>query len=151
MTVDGIKRIETNPDQRPHQRTLDTIREVFASNGVEFTPNSVKLVDNMVRVFEGDDAYMQMMDDVLATTAPKGGEVLFLFSDDRAARPGEVEIEERIRANSARLRVLIEQGNNFYRWSVDEYCQIPAQYFNHDLQVIYGDKVAQLVAGGKKL
>jgi hypothetical protein len=77
--------------------------------------------------------------------------VLFFCSDDRSTRPGEEEAEERIRANGVRFRCLIEAGNNFARWPRKEYRQIPAEYFNHDLQVIYGDKVAQMINGGEKI
>jgi hypothetical protein len=47
--------------------------------------------------------------------------------------------------------LIFEEGNNFTRWPRKEYRQIPAEYFNHDLQVIYGDKVAQMINGGEKI
>lgn len=151
LTVDGIKRIETNPNQRPHQKTLDIITEVFANHGIVFTPRGVERADDVVRMLEGKNAYMGMLDDILATTAATGGEVLWLFADDGVSRPGEHEIEQRIRDNGVRFRVLIKQGNQITTWPLEEYRQIPAEYFNHDLQVVYGDKVAQVLSGGDKI
>ena len=97
------------------------------------------------------DAYLRMLDDVHQVTRSLGGEVLFFCSDDRSTRPGEEEAEERIRSNGVRFRCLIEAGNNFTRWPRKEYRVIPKDYFNHDLQVIYGDKVAQMINGGEKI
>jgi len=150
LTTDGIKRIESNPDQRPHQKTLEILVEVFTDNGIDFSPNGVRLTDETVRILEGENAYMRMLDDVLQTTK-KGGEVLFFCSDDRATRPNEIDMEQMIRNNGVHFRCLVEEGNDFTRWPRNEYRQIPSEYFNHDLQVIYGNKVAQVIAGGKKI
>lgn len=103
----------------------------------------------MVRTLEGEDAYLRTLDDVYHATRKSGGEVLFFCSDDRATKPGEEEAEERIRKAGGRFRSLIEAGNNYTRWPRSEYRQIPKTYFNHNLQIIYADKVAQMINGGK--
>jgi hypothetical protein len=108
-------------------------------------------IDDHIRVLDGDDAYAQVLDDVFHATRQAGSEVLFFCSDDRATRPGEYDAEKRIRANGTRFRSLIEEGNDFTRWPRKEYRQIPKEYFNHNLQIIYGDKVAQMFDGGQTI
>lgn len=151
VTGPAIKNIESNPDVKPHQKTLEAIADVFRSHGVEFTERGVCWADKSVRILEGEDAYMRMLDDVFYVTSKRAGEVLWAYGDDRSVRPGELEAEERIRSNGARFRSLIQEGSDYVRWDRKEYRQVPKAYFNHDLQVIYGDKVAQVVDGGRQI
>src|SRR5205823_11701715 len=150
LSRDAIMKIEGGAVQ-PREGTVADITHAFAGVGVEFTEYGVRWASDVIRVLEGDDAYLRMLDDVYYATKKHGGEVLFFCADDRATRPGEQEAEERIRANGVTFRCLIEAGNTVMRWPRKEYRQIPSEYFNHDLQVIYGDKVAQMIGGGKKM
>ena len=150
LSRDAIMKIEAGSVQ-PREGTIADITKALAAAGVEFTEKGARWIDDVIRVLEGEDAYLRMLDDVHQVTRKAGGEVLFFCSDDRSTRPGEEEAEERIRSNGVRFRCLIEAGNNFTRWPRKEYRQIPPEYFNHDLQVIYGDKVAQMINGGEKI
>jgi transcriptional regulator with XRE-family HTH domain len=150
LSRDVIMKIEAGTVQ-PREGTIADITRALAAAGVEFTEKGARWIDDVIRVLDGEDAYLRMLDDVHQVTRKAGGEVLFFCSDDRSTRPGEEEAEERIRSNGVRFRCLIEAGNNFTRWPHKEYRQIPKEYFNHDLQVIYGDKVAQMINGGEKI
>jgi transcriptional regulator with XRE-family HTH domain len=150
LSRDGVMKIEGGAVQ-PRTGTLADITAAFASIGIEFTERGVRFADDVIKVLEGDDAYLRMLDDITYVTHKSGGEVLFFCADDRSTRPGEQEIEERIRAAGVRFRCLIEAGNDFTRWPRREYRQIPGKYFNHNLQVIYADKVAQMIDGGSKI
>lgn len=150
LSRDAIMKIEAGTVQ-PREGTIADITKALAAAGVEFTEKGARWIDDVIRVLDGEDAYLQMLDDVFQATRKSGGEVLFFCSDDRSTRPGEEEAEERIRGNGVRFRCLIEAGNDFTRWPRKEYRQIPKEYFNHDLQVIYADKVAQAINGGEKI
>lgn len=150
LTKDSIHKLEKG-DHHPRDTTIAEITSAFASGGVEFTERGVRFTDDTIKVLEGDDAYLRMLDDIYYTLQKSGGEVLFFCADDRAAREGEHEIEERIRAAGIRFRCLIEAGNDYTRWPRKEYRAIPRKYFNHNLQVIYADKVAQIIDGSKKI
>jgi transcriptional regulator with XRE-family HTH domain len=150
LSRDAIMKIEAGTVQ-PREGTIADITKALAAAGVEFTDKGARWIDDVIRVLDGEDAYLHMLDDVFHATRKGGGEVLFLCSDDRATRPGEEEAEERIRGVGVRFRSLIEAGNNFTRWPRKEYRQIPKEYFNHDLQVIYADRVAQMINGGEKI
>jgi hypothetical protein len=108
-------------------------------------------MDDVIRIFEGEDAYLRMLDDVYYATYKKGGEVLFFCSSDLFSTKGEHEAEVRIREAGVRFRSIIELGKTDTIWPRNEYRQIPKKYFNHNLQVIYGDQVAQIIDGGKRI
>lgn len=151
ITGPAVKNIENNPAVKPHQKTLEALRDIFAANGVEFTERGVRWIDDMVKVLEGEDAYLRMLDDVYYATHKTGGEVLWFCSSDRCTLPGEYEAEVRIRDAGVRFRSLVEEGQSTPTWPRKEYRQIPTQYFTHNLQVIYADKVAQILDGGRRV
>jgi transcriptional regulator with XRE-family HTH domain len=150
MTKDAILKIEAGAVQ-PRAGTVNDIIAALRDGGVELTERGARFIDDDFKFLEGDDAYLLMLDDVYYATNKTGGEVLFFCADDRAMRPGEQELEQRIRAPGVRFRCLIEAGNDEVRWPRKEYRQIPSKFFNHNLQVIYGDKVAQMIDGGRKI
>jgi transcriptional regulator with XRE-family HTH domain len=150
LSRDAIIKIE-NGIVQPRGGSLADITQALAAHGVEFTEKGVRWIDDMVRTLDGEGAYLRTLDDVYHATRKTGGEVLFFCSDDRATRPGEEDAEERIRKSGVRFRSLIEAGNNFMRWPRSEYRQIPKDYFNHNLQIIYADKVAQMINGGDNI
>ena len=150
LSRDAIMKMEADAVQ-PREGSIADITTALAGAGVEFTEAGVRWADDVIRVLEGDDAYIRMLDDVYYATKKGGGEVLFFCSDDSATRPGEHEAEERIRASGVRFRCLIEAGNNYMHYPRREYRQIPKEYYNHNLQVIYADKVAQMISTGQKI
>ena len=150
LSRDAIQKMEADTVQ-PREGSIADITRALAAAGVEFTDKGVRWIDDMIRQLDGEDAYLRALDDVYHATRKSGGEVLFFCSDDRATRPGEEAAEERIRANGVRFRSLIEAGNDFTRWPRKEYRQIPKNYFNHNLQIIYADKVAQMINGGENI
>jgi transcriptional regulator with XRE-family HTH domain len=137
----------------PRSGTLADIVNAFAEadKGVEFTEGGVRWKDDTVKVLEGEDAYLEMLDDVYKTLHKDGGEVLWLCSNDQVPLKGEYEAEVRIRETGIRFRSLIEESKNETVWPRSEYRQIPSRYFHHNLQVIYANKVAQVLEGGKRI
>ena len=148
-----IVKIEAEQRGAAWRRTLADLVKAFADadKGVEFTEGGVRWRSDIVRQLEGDDAYLAMLDDVYKTLHKSGGEVLWLCSNDQVPRPGEYEAEARIRDAGVRFRSLIEEGKTETVWPRSEYRQIPSRYFHHNLQVIYANKVAQVLEGGKRI
>jgi len=134
--------------KRPQPATIEKVVSVFEEAGVEFINGGARVRDDTVRILEGENAYIQLMDDIFYATRD-GNEVLWFCADDRSTTAGEIEAEERIRTSGTRFRCLIEEGNT--ERSDEEYRFIPSEHFKHDLQIIYGDKVAQLIFEGKKI
>lgn len=150
LTASAIKNIESNPEVRPHAKSIEALVDVFRRHGVAFTPRGVELSDNHVRLLEGDNAYLQMLDDAFYALKD-GGEMLFMCSSDIHSVPGEAEAEQRLRETGIRFRSLIEEGKPNTIYPAREYRVIPKQYWAHSLQVIYADKVAQVLDSRKIL
>jgi transcriptional regulator with XRE-family HTH domain len=150
LSRDGVMKIEADAVQ-PREGTLADIRAAFSDAGIEFIDRGVRWKDDAVRVLEGEDAYLDMLEDVHKTLHKKGGEVLWLCSNDQVPLKGEYEAEVRIREAGIRFRSLIEESKNETVWPRSEYRQIPSRYFHHNLQVIYANKVAQVLEGGKRI
>ena len=150
LSRDGVMKIEADAVQ-PREGTLADIRAAFSDAGIEFIDRGVRWKDDTVRVLEGEDAYLDMLEDVYKTLRKKGGEVLWLCSNDQVPLKGEYEAEVRIRETGIRFRSLIEESKNETVWPRSEYRQIPSRYVPHNRQVIYANKVAQVLEGGKRI
>jgi transcriptional regulator with XRE-family HTH domain len=145
-----ITRIENGAAQ-PREGTLSDIVRAFEEISIEFTERGVRWADDVIKTVEGEDAYLRMLDDVYYVTHKKGGEVLFLYSSDQFSTQGEHDAEIRIRNARVRFRSIIAEGKTDTVWPRTEYRQIPKKYFHHNLQVIYADKVAQVIDGGERI
>ena len=150
LSRDGIMKIEAD-DVQPREGTLADIRAAFASAGIEFIDRGVRWRDDTVKILEGEDAYLDMLEDVYKTLHKTGGEALWLCSNDQVPRKGEYEAEVRLREAGIRFRSLIEEGKNDTIWPRREYRVIPSRYFHHNLQLIYGGKLAQILEGGQRI
>jgi transcriptional regulator with XRE-family HTH domain len=150
LSREAIRKIEAGISQ-PRPGTMTDIRDAFAAVGIEFIERGVRWRDDAVRVIEGEDAYLAMLDDIYKTLRKTGGEVLWFCSSDQTSIKGEYEAEVRIREAGVRFRSLIEEGKTDTTWPRAEYRQIPKRYFNHNLQVIYGDKLAQVLEDGNRI
>jgi len=150
LSRDGVMKIEADAVQ-PREGTLADIRAAFGDAGIEFIDRGVRWKDDTVKVLEGEDAYLDMLEDIYKSLQKSGGEVLWLCSNDQVPIKGEYEAEVRLREAGLRFRSLIEEGKTETVWPRSEYRQIPSRYFHHNLQVIYANKVAQVLEGGKRI
>jgi transcriptional regulator with XRE-family HTH domain len=150
LSRDGVMKIEADAVQ-PREGTLADIRAAFGDAGIEFIDRGVRWKDDTVKVLEGEDAYLDMLEDIYKSMQKSGGEVLWLCSNDQVPIKGEYEAEVRLREAGLRFRSLIEEGKTETVWPRSEYRQIPSRYFHHNLQVIYANKVAQVLEGGKRI
>lgn len=151
LSADSIRRLESGALQ-PRKSTIAAIRTAFEQRGVEFMErNGVALRDETVQMIEGLDCYVRLMDDVYHTLKDIGGEVLFFCADDRDGTPDDVMAENRLRAAGIRFRNIIEEGNEIIFGDAIEYRTIPSAYFHHELQVVYGNKVAHFMQGKTRI
>lgn len=147
LSADTIRRIESGALQ-PRSSTMAAIKSAFARRGIEFLPNNgVARHDNTVTVLEGKSYLVRLYDDIYHTLKDTGGEVLVLCADDRALEPEVMLAENRLRAAGIRLRQLIEAGNETQQvGAANEYRTIPSTYFHHEMQIVYGSKVASCLS-----
>lgn len=151
LSADTVRRIESGALQ-PRKSTIAAIRTAFEQRNVEFIDrNGVALRDEALQTIDGRDCYIRLMDDIYHTLKDVGGEVLFFCADDRVSTPDEVMAENRLRAAGIRFRNIIEDGNETILGDPQEYRSIPSIYFHHELQVVYGNKVAHFMHGQTRI
>lgn len=125
-----------------HSNTLDSIVETFQQHSVEFIENGVRIRDELVQVFEGDDSFLRVMNLAYSTLRKTQGELLISHSDERKSSPEVIEIARRIDTTGRRVRIINEEGNNFILGPLQDYRQMPSKYFTNHVVVIFGDIVA---------
>lgn len=150
LSSDTVRRIESESLQ-PRSSTLAAIRAAFEKRGIEFLANNgVARHDNTITVLDGAGYLVRLYDDIYHTLKDTGGEVLILCADDRALEAEVMLAENRLRAAGIRLRQLVEAGSNTQVGHSSEYRTIPSAFFHHEMQVVYGTKVASCISSKNK-
>jgi len=150
LTANGINKIERE-HVHPQSETLNALQKTFEDAGLEFLPSSgVKKREQIVVIWEDNEAGNRLLDDVYYTLRDTGGEVL--ISGVSEGRSAEIVGRERMAAHSARLRkcgaterLLIKEGDIDLIGPKETYHWIPEKYFSADSFRIYGSKVALIV------
>ena len=113
--------------------------------------NGVAIRDEAALMIKGTKCYIRLMDDIYHTLKDIGGEVLFFCADDRDCTPDELMAENRLRAANIRFRNMTEEDNETIFGNAIEYRAIPSAYFHHELQIMYGNKVAHFMNGKTRI
>ena len=142
----SITRLE-NGETEPRKSTLVEIKSVMEDAGIEFTERScIRYKADFLTLFEGEDCYLKLLEDVFLTLRKSRKEVLFLGSDERKSPPEVNESLRRIRKAGIPMRSLIEEGNSFIMGPLVEYRMVKKSLFTaNDVTVIYADKLAFLM------
>lgn len=132
-----------NEKVTPKASTLDGIQKFFESRGIEFRHDGILPASRVVQIFEGNDAYLQLLDDVERHAK---GELLKSGADERRSSPAVIEKNRQLRARGIRMRNLIEPGNTYILGALEEYRHMPPSLFGGgDVKLIYGARVAYLM------
>ena len=148
LSPDTVRKICRGTIARPHEGTEQKIREVLERRGLRFLPNcGVQLDDEFVRLFQGEDSYLRLLDEIYRTMRGKPGDVLFFFVDDRQSPPDVVAANNRLREAGIKCRYLCEEGAARLDYPARDYRAVPARFFHNAVQIVYADCVAQLFGG----
>jgi hypothetical protein len=135
---------------KPRASTMEKIIRVFEDGGVAFNgERGIELRDDTVRLLEGNDAYLKLLDDIFLTLK-NGGEALFSFVCNRLSPPSVIEKQVFLRRNNIKFRCLIEEADTYCLYPLNEYRTIPSAYFHNNTQGVYGDKVGAIVTDRRK-
>lgn len=139
-----IVKIESGTVQ-PRGGTLADIVKAFADAGVEFIEGGARWIGDTVRVFEGPDAYLRLLDEVYQTlhTQP-GAEVLFVCVDDEVSTLEILTANNRIRDAGIRCRYLTREDATRFDFPLRDYRLVPKRYYTNSVMVVYAEKVATL-------
>ncbi|AGH98351.1 helix-turn-helix transcriptional regulator [Micavibrio aeruginosavorus] len=146
MATPSIGNIESGK-HNPTPQTQAAIIEAFEDAGIEFIDGGVRKKQDLVTIFEGDDCYLKLLDDVFRTLAKSKGEVLFSGSDETRSPPEVIEKLRAIRRSGIRMRSLVMENDTYLMGSLGEYRYMPKSVFvDSDVKVIFGDCIAYLVS-----
>lgn len=147
ITRETISKIESDAVQ-PHEKTLASILRVFDESGVEFIGNrGVAQREDLVRVLEGDNVYIRLLDEIFHKLNGKDkAEALFFFVDNSKSSSPVVDAHKRLRDHGIRCRYLCHEKPARLDFPVNDYKAIPHKFFYNAVQVVYADYVAQIIA-----
>jgi DNA-binding XRE family transcriptional regulator len=133
------------------EKTGGRILTAFERAGVEIRDGRIGWMSESLKVLEGDDCYLRLLDDVIeATQDIDKPELLIFYGDDAVSPPLVIEKYRAIRAQGVRMRQLVQAGNHYLMGEPHEYRWVPEAEFTNSVLCVYADKVAFIVRGEKK-
>jgi DNA-binding XRE family transcriptional regulator len=142
QTISDIENERTNPKAS----VLADIQSFFEMKGVEFLEDGgIKKSKNFVKVYEGNDCYLKLLDDVHEVLA-KGGELLKSAADERRSSKKVIEKTREMRKDGIKMRGLVKSGDTYLMGKLDEYRWMEESLFTDgDVKLIYANRVAYLI------
>lgn len=143
-----IHRLE-NGMGKPDTRTQTKIRQVLETYGIEFLESDgVRRTPEGVQIFQGQEAYKCVLNDVYETLRDDGGEVLIAHVDenkfiDVVTRSVLDKHLERLAAANIKERLLVRK-DDIIAAPLEAYHVIPEKYFSSYPFYIYKTKIALL-------
>jgi transcriptional regulator with XRE-family HTH domain len=123
------------------------LKRALEQAGVRFTASGVERVENRVELIEGKGCYLKLLDRVERLFAEEQIEdrtLYVMFASDKVSTDAVNERYRRLRAQGVKMRQLISKADNYIMGELEEYRQIPAEYFTNIVTVIFADKLAQV-------
>lgn len=149
ISTTSIGAIE-NGNTQARESTLVLIRRAFEGGGVEFIgQDGVRLKTGDVRIFVGQEGYLEFFEDVYNTLLAKPGTVCVSNVDERKFVKWHGDSGDRHVEQSARLKeigvsykILIQEGDTFFPASdFAEYRWIKKYLFSTVPFYVYGEKL----------
>lgn len=153
LSQTGIARIESG-SHRPTVATLEKITKALKKAYIEFIPDGVRRVADIVRVSEGDDCYIELLDEAQGMLAPQKGEMLFWGADEKRSSPAVVEKTRALRRAGVTMRFLIRDRDDYFMGAASEYRWLDQNLFiDSDVKIIFANMISYFVSwrGGLKI
>lgn len=129
---------------------VEAVHEALSRGGILFLDEGVQRQKFQIRVYEGEDCYLRLMDDAFHALSKNKGEFLLSGADERRSTQEVTERTRAMRKAGIQMRFLVKDQNTFlmgpleeYRWLNDEL------YVDGDVKVIFGDTIAYLMTWQK--
>lgn len=124
--------------------TLNEIARVLDDRGIEFIGDrGVAIRDETVRILEGDDAYLRLLDEVFHVChGNSNASASFFFVDNSKSIPEVVAAHKRLRESGILCRYICQENPSRLDFVPQDYRAIPEKYYYNAVQVAYGDFVA---------
>ena len=146
LSSQAVQRFEAGTSD-PHPDTILKMEKAFDLAGIELLAGGARLKQNIRVIYEGDDCYLRLLDDVFLTLRKEKGEFLKFGADETRSTPEVIEKLNILRKFGITTRSLIEDGNTHIMGPLEEYRWLDKEvYFDGDVELIYGNKVARLMS-----
>ena len=151
LSIATIRKIEAGHIS-PRDKTMGSIVAALEEIGAEFFgSNGVRLKENDTNILEGEGCFLRFLDEVYHALRKNGGEMLHMHADYKRADEQEYRSLIRMRRDGIRCRCLLEEGDTYIPFPLEEFRWIPTKYFRSNLQVIYGNFVAHCLFSDSRL
>jgi transcriptional regulator with XRE-family HTH domain len=146
LSKTAIANIETEK-YRPTPENQQKITEVFEKAGIEFIAAGVRRINNLVKIYEGENCYLDFLQAAYVQLVnEKQPEILFSGADDRRSPAQIVNILKSLKQAGIRTRSLIRHADTFIHGALEDYRWLPKGLFiDANVKIIYGKSVAYLV------
>lgn len=142
LSIATIRKIEAG-NTSPRGKTNAQLRQAFEDADIELIgTKGVQIRDDIITTIEGEDTYLQLLDDVFHTLKDTNDEVLVWYADNSVSPPEVIASEQRMKKNGISIRYLTEEDDTFIYSPLTEYRWVPSKYFRNNCINIYGSKVA---------
>lgn len=132
-----------NEKVTPKASTLDGIQKFFEMHGIEFRHDGIMPSNKVIQIFEGNSAYLQLLDDVARHAQ---GVLLKSGVDESKSSPAVIAKNRALRAQGIRMRNLVAPQNAHLLGELEEYRHMPQTLLNGgDVKLIYGNRVAYMM------
>ncbi len=150
ITPSSMSAIE-NEQSKGSVQTMQAIEAALVGAGVEFISNDgVRITQNFVRMIEGADCYLKLLQEATSLLSDNKGEFLSSAADERRSPPAVIEQFRKMRAQGITMRSLIRDQDTFFMGKADEYRWMkPELFVDGDVKVIFGETVAYLATWWK--
>jgi len=125
------------------KETLGKVARVFLEEGIHFLPEGgFKLQKDLIQIYEGQEAWLKVLDDILKTCGTNKDEVLYWGNDDRRSSNKVNEKHKVLYKLGVPYRFLIDKNSNYVLGPLEEYRKIDKKLIlSKDVIAIYGNKV----------
>ena len=142
ITKQTLLKIEKDAGNHSAQIVQD-IERALSSNGAFITKHGAEVKTIYQTELEGDNWFMDLLDDIQIHTSPLSNKELLIDGADDSKSPEHViEKYRALRASGINMRQLIKEGNTYLLGDLNEYRYIPEMFYMNLLMVTYGDRVA---------
>ena len=125
------------------EETINKVVTALELAGIEFIDNGVRLKSDSITIIDGDNWYLTLLDDVQRTLLHhENKELLIEFADESVSPPEVVEKLKVMREIGIKMRLLVSEESKFLAGPREEYRYVPKNLFNHNVSIIYADKIA---------
>ena len=148
-----IKKIETGSTDNPRSNTINPIIEAFGRNGIEFIDGGVREKKDKIRILEGQDAYLKLMDEAFHVLRKNNGrkEIIMANADQRLSPNSVIEAQKRLLKAGINMRFTVCDEDEYLLYPLQNYRYIPKEDFLNSLVVIFDDYLAITIRGENKI